>query len=384
MRFWILAFGLAACAPENEKTDDTGGDTQSADTQSTDTDDTADTGGDAGDYYCPQEMSLVYDADSTIAPFCIDTYEGQATGELGDVDQFIETVTVSTGTIASEREVLPTGLSFSQAVVLCEATPVTDVKGETVAYKRAATFQEWQDSGDGVLGQGGMLYPYGEERSESACHIPTSANELTVDELQPTGTAEECVSFFGVYDHIGNAWEWADSGLTADVEGWFENVEPETGWSIEKDDDDTLRIPVGWTEAKNVFTLSIAGLQPKQLYVQSDGRLTIPEDGLPSEEGASPAGYLSYELVFVYGDSGATATGYSLPVEFRMEKEQGYAVLYVRSEMDGVPVGLKVGGAWYTGAGSTLMPGTPAEVLNHPHDFAGTIAARCAADALMR
>jgi|GEM_PF-1671567 len=381
MRIWILAIGLTACTPKTSDTatDDT---VNPDDTAARDTADTGESGGPVGDYYCPDEMSLIHDESSSIAPFCIDTFEGQATGEPGDIDQFFETIIESTGTIASERDVEPTGLSFSQAVVLCEATPVIDTNGETVAYKRLATFQQWQDSGDGVLGEGGTMYPYGEKRSETACYVPTSANELLVNSVQLTGTAEDCVSVFGVHDLIGNAWEWADSGLTADLEPWFENVEAETGWAIEKDKDDALLFPVEWAEAAGVLAVSMAGLQPDQLYVQSDGRLTSSAENLPTEEGASTAGYLSYGLAFLYEGNGAQATGYSLPIEFRLDKAQDEAVLYVRSDKDGVPVGFKAGGAWYTGAGSTLQPHQPQEVLDHPHDFVGTISARCATDAL--
>jgi len=396
MHFWILALGLVACpAPETKTTDDTAlgdtalGDTQGADTQGVDTQgaDTADSGTAPVEYYCPEEMSLVLDADSSLPAFCIDTYEGRATGEPGDIDQFFGVETPSTGEIVSEVGVEPTALSFSQAVVLCEQTPMLDHKGETVGTKRLATFQEWQDSGDGVLGEGGLRYPYGDEQSDTACHVPTSTGETTVDSVQLTGSAENCVSPFGVHDQIGNYWEWADSGLTADIDTWFEHVEEEAGLLVSQNKEGAVLYPGVWPKDSEGFLLTIAGVEPNMISVQSDGRMTVAEQNLPPEDentGSSPAGYFSYGLEFEYKGEGVTTLGRALPVVLDIKTGEGYGVLYVRSEIDGVQVGYKLGGAWYTGGGTSLQPDEPRDALQHPHDFLGSIAARCTADALTR
>ena len=42
--------------------------------------------------------------------------------------------------------------------------------------------------------------------------------------VQPSGSMEECVSEHGVYDQIGNAWEWVDLEQTANRDDWIQYV----------------------------------------------------------------------------------------------------------------------------------------------------------------
>ena len=38
--------------------------------------------------------------------------------------------------------------------------------------------------------------------------------------VQPSGSMEGCVSEHGVYDQLGNAWEWVDLGRIATRDEW--------------------------------------------------------------------------------------------------------------------------------------------------------------------
>lgn len=178
----MLLLWALACGPAD------GGDradTDTADTAGTDTADTADTGP------CPGGMVHVSD-------FCIDAFEATVDGDLGDADQIDAWPGTTTTAVArSEQGVLPTvPLSWYQARGAC-----------LNAGKHLCTVTEWQAAcGEGALPWGDAPPP------EEVCAVPAPDGSTAWDALQPTGSLPDCRSPAGVYDQIGNAWEWADPG----------------------------------------------------------------------------------------------------------------------------------------------------------------------------
>ena len=104
-------------------------------------------------------------------------------------------------------------VSLQEAMVACESTTID---GQSL---RLASLHEWQDAGDGQLGEG-TLYPWGEHKDDSQCVIDSPINPQQWSTVQPSGSLKGCVSEFGVYDQIGNAWEWVDLKQTASRETW--------------------------------------------------------------------------------------------------------------------------------------------------------------------
>ena len=338
-------------------------------------------------FTCPEGMALVYAAESSIAPYCIDQYETYALGNTGDFDQHTAKYGRAYATSISEAGREPSALSFSQAVVICENTPMRDAAGTEVGRKRLAALHEWTDAGDGVLGAGGSPYPYGETYVEGACHIPDGPvhPEHSQESAHSTGASPDCVSVFGVYDLLGNLWEWVDSGLTGDIQAWFDHALPTIGVNVTQDEEGNLVMPAASWHQKTPLTLSIAGVGRDQVTRQSNGQLTTPASNLPqSEGGQSPAGFLSYGMEYKTTEHGPVLQGHVLPVIFEKKADGEFATLRARSEVDGVKIGLKVGGSWYTGSRTVLQIKDPLAVLTHPHDFRGSIAARCAGDPIPR
>lgn len=102
------------------------------------------------------------------------------------------------------------GVTWLEANKLCEAQG-----------KRLCTADEWTFACEG---QGGVPYPYGYSRDKDACNIDKPyiypndaayANPQTreaeiarLDQREPSGAREACVSPFGVFDMTGNVDEW--------------------------------------------------------------------------------------------------------------------------------------------------------------------------------
>jgi formylglycine-generating enzyme required for sulfatase activity len=131
-----------------------------------------------------------------IGALCIDAYEATVTGELGNADQGEAWPDGSTtATTRAVAGVLPTtNLTWYQAVAACENSG-----------RHLCTVTEWQ----AACGAG--PFPWGDEPlAEDVCALPAADGTTTWDALQPTGSLPDCVSPAGVYDQLGNAWEWAD------------------------------------------------------------------------------------------------------------------------------------------------------------------------------
>ena len=169
--------------------------------------DTADSPIEVQDPYCPEYMVSVRDElDQPV--YCIDMYEMTLSdGELGNMDQGANFPDGSTEALAISVPSEAPDLYFSwyQAVALCQN-----------AEKYLCSSAEWVDGCDGVYGDGGTNFPYGNNWIEGYCAARLGEEAQAYDSVQPTGTHPECESAWGTFDQIGNAWEWTDPMQTDD------------------------------------------------------------------------------------------------------------------------------------------------------------------------
>lgn len=72
--------------------------------------------------------------------------------------------------------------------------------------KRLCDLDEWVDACDGVSGEGGTVFAYGDTRDESnmACNTGSGA-------MEAAGARSTCESSKGTFDQSGNVWEWSGS-----------------------------------------------------------------------------------------------------------------------------------------------------------------------------
>lgn len=157
-------------------------------------DDTADT---AGASPCPEGMALA-------GAVCIDVVEATVEGELGEMNQGFDWPDGSTTAVAIPRTgaIPTTQLSWYQAYAACQN-----------AGKHLCTVDEWR----AACSPEGARYPWGEEGApEERCALVAPDNETPAPEgLSATGSHPDCAGPEGVFDMIGNAWEWVDPGTTA-------------------------------------------------------------------------------------------------------------------------------------------------------------------------
>lgn len=189
----MLILWLMACAAGNEPFDpwSRDGDDTAADTAAPPTPPEL-----VWEGACPVGMAQV-------GAVCIDTFEATVTGDLGYADQLQEWPgTATTGWATSVEAVLPqVPTSWYQARGAC-----------INAGKRLCTVDEWQTT----CGPGS--FPWGEEPlPDAVCAVPAPDGTSAYDTIQPTGSLPECRTAEGVYDHLGNAWEWADPGTIDDA-----------------------------------------------------------------------------------------------------------------------------------------------------------------------
>jgi hypothetical protein len=151
-------------------------------------DDTADTGPLTP---CPTGMVQVGD-------FCIDAFEATITGDPGPTDQLDAWPDpMGDGVAEPVVGVLPTvPLSWYQARSAC-----------LNAGKHLCTVDEWRTA------CGEDPFPWGNEPlPDQVCAVPSLDGSTEWSELQPTGSLPDCRSPSGIFDQLGNAWEWADPG----------------------------------------------------------------------------------------------------------------------------------------------------------------------------
>jgi formylglycine-generating enzyme required for sulfatase activity len=123
---------------------------------------------------CPREMVRIGDG-------CVDAYEA----------------TVEDGVAVSRADAVPTiYITWEEARAACRE-----------AGKHLCTTTEWQ----AACAWGGGLYPWGDSPApDDVCAIPDETGATRYDGLQPTGSLPECRNPNGVFDQVGNAWEWVD------------------------------------------------------------------------------------------------------------------------------------------------------------------------------
>lgn len=331
--------------------------------------------------YCPEGMSSLLGPDGVLR-YCVDTYEVTVAGDLGTMDQHMEGAIAPNATSASSAGVLPTAfVSYDQAVVICSTTPFYDEDGSMAGYKRMTTSSIWEDACDGLLGKGGTLYPWGNTFDDTRCATLNAQGQQVYDTWQPAGSFVACVSAFGVYDQIGNLWEWADTELIMDIDAWFA-LATEMGLNIQYDEEDLLF--ADHPKVTSYLTLELVGVQPNTIYLDYQGYLSLVNsqvDYMVDDYGRGPRGFLlqSYDN---YEDP-AHCSECFLPVEVvpvdLADPETPYH-MKIAWEADGGPVPDKRGGAYYT----VEEPSCTASQLVHFYDTHGTIGFRCMCDPLVR
>jgi hypothetical protein len=276
--------------------------------------------------------------------FCVHPYESTITPE---------------GESVSMEGVLPeTNVSLHDAMAACESTVVNGQRMRLIRY------DEWLMAGDVNLDKG-ELFPW-REKDDSRCVITTPDTRGSWTEVQPTGTMPDCRSRWGVYDQIGNVWEWVDLQQTASRQSW-------TAFTAEAGFE-----PIVTESSIQISDRLLSRLRLQSICVQH-GRLTIGVNGLqlhnPTQISLGCAdniqGYLwvnvSNEPIL---QQTLPTSGSLLPVKI----EDGLVVW--DKDRDEEPVGAKVGGAFYSGGESTI----PAFWVGHTADFDGTIGFRCSVD----
>lgn len=181
---------------------------------------------------CPVEMAWVGHPGGG---FCIDLYEAyntvttQAVDLNGDGDT-TDAVLLGIEYVCEDGTADGTGdgtsaancLGFNKAGSAYNQNPyvsITQAQAKAsclAAGKHLATSYEWY-----LAAQGTPDYESADPANDSEeCNIwsnskPSEATWVTTNEATKTGTAARCKSDYGVYDMIGNVWEW-----TADTAYW--------------------------------------------------------------------------------------------------------------------------------------------------------------------
>ncbi len=297
---------------------------------------------------CPAGMTGIPGEDPV---FCIDTYEAS----------LVDGLPVSVAGVLPE-----VGVTFDEAVDLCAASPAVNAEGVTYGARRLVTAAEWEDAGDGVLGAGGTVWPWGDDVRD-VCATVGADLQPRVDSLQLTGAFPDCVSVSGVYDQIGNAWEWMDSGLVIDVDAALDALAA-AGIVLSTDTSGLLHLDGG---DSTVLELDIAGLSDRTVHIAADGTLQIEASQIDVDVNEFFAkGWLMVDR----------SVETMLPVALEADPTDGTAPWSVRraDEYEGATIPDKRGCAWYAGDPSYCSLG--AASYAHLPDFDGTIGFRCVAE----
>ena len=135
--------------------------------------------------YCPEGLASVPQKNPS---FCVQPFEAKVAED---------------GTAVSQKSQTPDiHVSFIEAKEACLKTVVD---GQPLAL---INHTEWKMAG------GNGKYPWGEDHQER-CILDSPKTHGMWKTVQPSGIMGGCVSEHGVYDQIGNAWEWVDIEQTA-------------------------------------------------------------------------------------------------------------------------------------------------------------------------
>ncbi len=223
---------------------------------------------------CPQDMVFI---SSENGGFCIDKYEASAGSDCAYSNPIDQT---QTRTNLNNSECAPVSavgvvpwrnISQDQAVMACAKVG-----------KRLPTNEEWFQAS---LGTPDPASSWGSED----CHVSNN----WADQPGLSGSGSKCVSSAGVYDMIGNVWEWA-SGAAIDG-NWDGRSLPEEGFV---DGTDGQSLP-GQTNPD----ISNPNYNEDYFWIHRDGIRGFLRGGYWNNK--SDAGQYSVYLVFPPSQAGA-------------------------------------------------------------------------------
>ncbi|MCB9745535.1 MAG: SUMF1/EgtB/PvdO family nonheme iron enzyme [Alphaproteobacteria bacterium] len=149
---------------------------------------------------CPEGMVQVPGREGA---FCIQAYEARLVGEAGNKDQgagFPDGSTTGRPVSAPGQEPSK-AISWYQAYGACAA-----------AGWHLCSSAEWEDACAGPPGTAQREYPTPDGAlSLQQCVLGDKGVHLKAP-LSPTGSRAQCHTPEGVYDLLGNLWEWTDPG----------------------------------------------------------------------------------------------------------------------------------------------------------------------------
>lgn len=295
---------------------------------------------------CPEGMAAVPTESPT---YCIDAYE----------------VSVEDDIARSEAGALPSqNISFDEARAICEATPVVDAAGDARGYKHLATSAEWEDAGDGTIGAGGSLFPYGDSWDDEACATANEDGSSVYTEAVPAGSLSACVSPFGVYDQIGNLWEFMDPELSVDA-ALATTRFAEEGLALTVGGGSELYVDGDVTR----LMLQVMTVQPGTVS-EEDGRLYVSATEV--QWGGEARGYLTVK-------ADAPEAGW-YPVQLVPDDDGDKYWIHADLDRDGGAIPDKRGCAYYVGYGQACA--LSGAGYFHTSDFIGTVGFRCASPPL--
>lgn len=147
---------------------------------------------------CPQGMSLVSGGDFRI---CVDTYEASPSASC-------------------PQQVLRNTLESESNIGTAGCTPVSVKDAEPWTYISLTQAQR-------ACAAAGKRLPVPSEWYRFVLGSETKTCVVDASQAQKTGTSD-CVSESGIYDGVGNVWEWVDAQVTNNM--YDGRVLPETGY----------------------------------------------------------------------------------------------------------------------------------------------------------
>ena len=264
--------------------------------------------------------------------FCVHAYEATLTDEHSAV---------------SQRGLKPSlHVSLEEAIKVCSNTIV---EGQTL---RLINYEEWVQAG------GEQVFPFGDVYN-GECVLDTPKTHGRWADAESTGSMNGCVSPYGVYDQIGNAWEWVHLEHTANRKDWMSYVERQ-GHTVDVSQTG-IQIDEGALAQMTFQTVCV----PNNRLVLEQGLLSVNlKRALTDNCLSAGKGYLWFNQGNL---NELPQKGALLPVEL-----WGGRIVWDKKR-DGEPVGAKVGGSFYSGGESTLR----SFWIGHIPSFDGSIGFRC-------